>query len=151
MLLCKNDPRLAVTCLAFPISVTGYMVTTEITVIFYFHFSPFNLVISFHVTFRTIQYLGRVKRRFYKVWLIMSFSFLLTFLLKQSSSTMLYQFQVYGIVILYFCRLYPIINYYKIMSIIPCAIQYILVAYLFYTQQFFVFFLKFFFFNFQPL
>ena len=33
----------------------------------------------------------------------------------------------------YFCRLYSIISYYKIMAIIPCAIQYILVAYLFYT------------------
>ena len=36
------------------------------------------------------------------------------------------QFLVYSIVIQYFCRLYSIIGYYKIMAIIPCAIQYIL-------------------------
>ena len=39
---------------------------------------------------------------------------------------------MYSTVIQYFCRLYSIIGYYKIMGIIPCAIQYILVAYLFY-------------------
>ena len=31
----------------------GYLVITEITVTFYFHFSPLNLVISYYVTFRT--------------------------------------------------------------------------------------------------
>ena len=31
------------------------------------------------------------------------------------------------------CRLYYIIDFYKIMAIIPCAIQYILIAYLFST------------------
>ena len=31
--------------------------------------------------------------------------------------------------IYYFCRLYSIKSYYKIMAIIPCAMQYILVAY----------------------
>ena len=46
------------------------------------------------------------------------------------------QFHVYSILIQYFYRSYSIKSYYKIMAIIPCAIQYILVAYLFYTQQF---------------
>lgn len=36
----------------------------------------------------------------------------------------------------HFYRLYSIKAYYKTMALIPCAIQYILVAYLFYTQQF---------------
>ena len=36
----------------------------------------------------------------------------------------------------HFYRLYSIKAYYKMMALIPCAIQYILVAYLFYTQQF---------------
>ena len=30
---------------------------------------------------------------------------------------------------IYFCRLYSIKSYYKIIGIIPCAMQYILVAY----------------------
>ena len=37
------------------------------------------------------------------------------------------------IVIQYFCRLCSIIGCYKIMSIIPCAREYILIAYLSYT------------------
>ena len=36
----------------------------------------------------------------------------------------------------HFYRLYSIKAYYKTMALIPCAIQYILVAYLFYAQQF---------------
>ena len=40
--------------------------------------------------------------------------------------------QMYSIVIQYFYRLYSIIGFYKIMGIIPCAIQYILFVYLFY-------------------
>ena len=47
-----------------------------------------------------------------------------------------YQFQQYSIMIQYICTLYSIIDYYKVMAIIPCAIQHILVAYLFYKQQF---------------
>ena len=46
-----------------------------------------------------------------------------------------YQFQVYNIVIQYFYRLFHL----KLLqnnAYIPCAIQYIFVAYLFYTQQF---------------
>ena len=45
----------------------------------------------------------------------------------------LYYFQVYSIVIQCFYRLYSIKSYYRIIAINPCAIQYILVAYLFYT------------------
>ena len=41
---------------------------------------------------------------------------------------------MYGIVIWYFFRLYSIIGDYKIMGIIPHAIQYTLVAYLLYIQ-----------------
>ena len=37
----------------------------------------------------------------------------------------------------YFFWLYSIIGYYKILNIIPCAIQQILVAYLLYVQWFF--------------
>ena len=37
-------------------------------------------------------------------------------------------------VIQYLCRLYSIKSYYKIMAIIPFAVQYILVADLFYAQ-----------------
>ena len=36
-------------------------------------------------------------------------------------------------VIQYFHRLYDIKSYYKIMAIISCAVQYILVSYIFYT------------------
>ena len=42
----------------------------------------------------------------------------------EQQTLLLCQFQVYSIVILYFCRLYSIISYYKIITIIPCAIQY---------------------------
>ena len=55
------------------------------------------------------------------------------FLLKYSLFIILYQFQVYSIVIQYFCRLYSIIGYYKIIAIIPSVIQYIFIASLFYT------------------
>ena len=37
------------------------------------------------------------------------------------------------LVIQYFCRLFCIIGNYKLTALIPCAIQYILVTYLFYT------------------
>ena len=40
---------------------------------------------------------------------------------------------VYNIVIQYFYRLYSIKSFYRIMTTIPCAIQCILVAYLFYV------------------
>ena len=43
-----------------------------------------------------------------------------------------YWFQVCSMVSQYFCILYSISGYYKIMSRIPCAILYIFVAYLFY-------------------
>ena len=36
----------------------------------------------------------------------------------------------------YFCSIYSIIGYYKIIVIIPCVIQYILAAYLFYVELF---------------
>ena len=42
-------------------------------------------------------------------------------------------FQVYSTVIKYFCSLSSIKSYYKIMAIIPCAVQYIFVAYIFYA------------------
>ena len=45
----------------------------------------------------------------------------------------LHSFEAYTIVIQYFYRFYPIKHYYKIMTIIPCVVQYILVTYLFYT------------------
>ena len=41
-----------------------------------------------------------------------------------------------SIVIQYFCSIYSIIGYYKIIVIIPCVIQYILAAYLFYVELF---------------
>ena len=47
---------------------------------------------------------------------------------------------MYTIVIQYFCRLYSIIGYYKIMGIIPCAIKHILVAYLFFLRTLFIYF-----------
>ena len=50
-------------------------------------------------------------------------------LLKYSQFTILCSLQVYSIVIQYFCRLYSIIDYYKIMDIISYALQYILIAY----------------------
>ena len=45
-------------------------------------------------------------------------------------------------VIEYFYRLCSIKSYYKIMAIIPCALQQILVAYLFYTQQLYLLHIK---------
>ena len=44
------------------------------------------------------------------------------FKLKYSCFTGLLQFQVYSIVIQYFCRLYSIIDYYKILNIVPSSI-----------------------------
>ena len=38
----------------------------------------------------------------------------------------------------YLYRLYSIKNYYKIMAIIPCAVQRILFAYLFYTSSWYL-------------
>ena len=58
--------------------------------------------------------------------------------------TILYQFQVYSRVIqlhthrythMLFFRFFSIIDYYKILSIVPCAIQLILVIHLSYIQQ----------------
>ena len=43
------------------------------------------------------------------------------------------QFLEYSIVIQDFYRFYYIKSYYKIMAIIHCAIQYVLIAYIFYT------------------
>ena len=39
---------------------------------------------------------------------------------------------MYNLVMQYIYRLYSIKSYYKIMVIIPCALRYLLVAYLFY-------------------
>ena len=66
-----------------------------------------------------------------KVWIIVFFQ------LKYSCLfIILYQFQACNVVSQHFYRLCSIKSYYKIMAIIPCAIQNILIAYLFYTQQF---------------
>ena len=54
--------------------------------------------------------------------------------MKYSWFTIFY-FQVYSTVIQYFCRVCNL-DYYKIMDIISCAVQYVLVAYLFYEQWF---------------
>ena len=47
------------------------------------------------------------------------------------------EFQVYDIVFLYihifYFILFFLIGYYKILSIVPCAMQYILVGYIFYV------------------
>ena len=67
------------------------------------------------------------------------FSTHFSFLLKYSYFTVLCQFQVYSKVIhLYICvfRLFSIIGYCKILSIVPCATQQVLVACLFYVQQY---------------
>ena len=57
------------------------------------------------------------------------------FKLRYSRFTILYQFQVYSLVIQNFCR-FNSIKSYKIMAIIPCSIQCILIAYLCYSYQF---------------
>ena len=54
--------------------------------------------------------------------------------------TVLCQFQVYSKMIqlyiyIFFFRSFSIIGYYKILNIVPCAIQQVLVVYLFYVQQ----------------
>ena len=67
-------------------------------------------------------------------------------LFKYSWFTVLYSFQVYNKLIylymffiyiysciLFFFRFFSIVGYYKILNIVPCAIQYDLVVYLFYT------------------
>ena len=62
----------------FPNScATGYLVITEITVTFYFHFSPLNLVISYYVTFSNFQnnLVPRPKGDFTKFGLLCHFYF----------------------------------------------------------------------------
>ena len=49
-------------------------------------------------------------------------------------SAILPQFQVYRMVIQYFCWLNSIIGYFKVMAIIPCAIQYIPGVYFMYSS-----------------
>lgn len=58
--------------------------------------------------------------------------------LKYSCFTRLCQFQVYSTVILlyiFFFRFFSFIGYYKILNIVPCAVEKVLVGYLFYMQQ----------------
>lgn len=52
MLWCKNDTGPAVVCPALWTNVTGSMVTSGVMGAFYFHFSPFKLVISFFEMFK---------------------------------------------------------------------------------------------------
>ena len=75
---------------------------------------------------------------FFSYWFIYLFVvyfslLLILFLLKYSCFTIVYQYQVYSVVIQQFKGLYSIKSYYKIMAIISCAVQYNLV-YVSYTQ-----------------
>ena len=54
------------------------------------------------------------------------------FLIEVQSIHNLCCFQAYSIMSQYFCKFYSMTGYYKTLGIIPCAIQYSLVAYLFY-------------------
>ena len=46
----------------------------------------------------------------------------------------LYMLYKYNNIYLFFFRLFSLIGYYKILNIVPCAIQQDLVVYLFYIQ-----------------
>ena len=54
----------------------------------------------------------------------------------QQSDSVLYILYIYICVYIFFFRFFSIIGYYKILNIVPCAMQQDLVIYLFHIQQF---------------
>ena len=76
----------------------------------FYHICIFNIVQAFSATFDM------------SIWFFFFFfPSLVQLYLKYSKFTMLYQFQMLSKVIFFF-RFFPIIGYYKILSIVPCAI-----------------------------
>ena len=122
--------------LIFYISVTFFNINDQIMIYLYylktiFKFSSF-LFLSFFCSKISSRYQitcnSHVSLSFNLLWKLSDFPYF--FKLKYSLFTILYQLQMYNIVIQYFYTFYSIYSYYKILASFPCYTIYLIDYYI---------------------